>query len=188
MWVFFFSVVVVQSLSHVWLLATPGTAALQASLSFTISGACSNSCPNDVSDAIQPYCPLSSPSPAFNLSQHQGLFQWVGSSHQVNRVLSLSLTPRFYWIRNSNPVSKTVLSNYAPSSYLWRLNFKLIEVKWSWNFRTSVTLVIFHCSVAICSYIDSTEIRYFYNCRKFLRIVLLKESRFSKGGDIRAEA
>ena len=30
-----------------------------------------------VSDAIQPSCPLSSPSPAFNLSQHQGLFQWA---------------------------------------------------------------------------------------------------------------
>ena len=36
-----------------------------------------------VSDAIQPSHPLSSPSPpAFNLSQHQGLFQWVGSWHQ----------------------------------------------------------------------------------------------------------
>ena len=33
-----------------------------------------------VSDAIQPSHPLLSPSPAFNLSQHQGLFQWVGSS------------------------------------------------------------------------------------------------------------
>ena len=34
-----------------------------------------------VSDAIQPYHPLSSPSPpAFNLSQHQGLFKWVGFS------------------------------------------------------------------------------------------------------------
>ena len=36
-----------------------------------------------VSDAIQPSHPLLSPSPpAFNLSQHQGLFQWVGSFHQ----------------------------------------------------------------------------------------------------------
>ena len=36
-----------------------------------------------VSDAIQPSHPLSSPSPpALNLSQHQGLFLWVGSSHQ----------------------------------------------------------------------------------------------------------
>ena len=41
-----------------------------------------------VSDAIQPSHPLSSPSPpAFNLSQHQGLFQWVSSSHQVTKVL-----------------------------------------------------------------------------------------------------
>ena len=41
-----------------------------------------------ISDAIQPSHPLSSPSPpAFNLSQHQGLFQWVISSHQMARVL-----------------------------------------------------------------------------------------------------
>ena len=41
-----------------------------------------------VSDANQPSHPLSSPSPpAFNLSQHQGLFQWVSSSHQVAKVL-----------------------------------------------------------------------------------------------------
>ena len=39
---------------------------------------------HQVSDAIQPFHPLSSPSsPAFNLSQHQGLFQWVSSLHQV---------------------------------------------------------------------------------------------------------
>ena len=41
-----------------------------------------------VSDAIQPSHPLSSPSPpAINLSQHQGLFKWVSSSHQVAKVL-----------------------------------------------------------------------------------------------------
>ena len=40
-----------------------------------------------VGDAIQPPHPLSSPSPPiFNLSQHQGLFQWVSSSHQVAKV------------------------------------------------------------------------------------------------------
>ena len=38
---------------------------------------------HQVSDAIQPSHPLLSPSPAFNLSQHQDLFQWVSSSHQV---------------------------------------------------------------------------------------------------------
>ena len=44
------------------------------------------------SEAIQPSHPLSFPSsPAFNLSQHQGLFQWVSSSHQVAKVLELQL-------------------------------------------------------------------------------------------------
>ena len=43
-----------------------------------------------VGDAIQSYHPLSSPSPpAFSLLQHQGLFQWVISSHQVAKVLEL---------------------------------------------------------------------------------------------------
>ena len=45
-----------------------------------------------VSDAVQPSHPLSSPSsPAFNPSQHQGLFKWVNSSHQVAEVLELQL-------------------------------------------------------------------------------------------------
>ena len=43
-----------------------------------------------VSDAIQPSHPLSFPSPpALNLSHYQGLFQWVGSSHKVAKVLEL---------------------------------------------------------------------------------------------------
>ena len=41
-----------------------------------------------VGDAIQPSHPLLSPSPALNLAQHQGLFKWVSSSHQVAKVLS----------------------------------------------------------------------------------------------------
>ena len=45
-----------------------------------------------VSDAISPSCPLLPPSPfAFNLFQHQDLFQWVGSWHQVVKVLELQL-------------------------------------------------------------------------------------------------
>ena len=45
-----------------------------------------------VSDTIQPSHPLLSPSPpAFNLSQHQGLFQWVRSSHQVAKVLEFQI-------------------------------------------------------------------------------------------------
>ena len=45
-----------------------------------------------VGDAIQPSHPLSSPSPpTFNLSQHQGLFKWVSSSHQVAKGLEFQL-------------------------------------------------------------------------------------------------
>ena len=52
-----------------------------------------------VSDAIQPSHPLLSPSPpALNLSQHQGLFQWVSSLHQVVKVLKFQLQHQsFQW-------------------------------------------------------------------------------------------
>ena len=53
-----------------------------------------------VGDAIQPSHPPSSPSPpTFNLSQHQGLFKWVSSSHQVAKVLEFQLQHQsFQWI------------------------------------------------------------------------------------------
>ena len=53
-----------------------------------------------VGDAIQPSHPLLPTSPpAFSLSQHQGLFQWVSSSHQVAKVLELQLQLQsFQWI------------------------------------------------------------------------------------------
>ena len=52
-----------------------------------------------VSDAIQSSHPLSSPSPpAPNPSQHQGLFQWVNSSHEVAKVLEFQLQHQsFQW-------------------------------------------------------------------------------------------
>ena len=60
-------------------------------------GAWSNSCPLSQWYAIQPSHLLSSPfPPAFNLSQHQGLFQWVSSSHQVANIgasMSASILP-----------------------------------------------------------------------------------------------
>ena len=50
-------------------------------------------------DAIRPSHPLLSPSPAFNLSQHQNLFQWVSSSHQVSKVLEFQLQHQpFQWL------------------------------------------------------------------------------------------
>ena len=53
-----------------------------------------------VGDTIQPFHPLSSPfSPTLNLSQHQGLFQWASSSHQVAKVLEFQLQHQsFQWI------------------------------------------------------------------------------------------
>ena len=53
-----------------------------------------------VSDAIQQSHALSSPSPStFNLSQHQGLFKWVSSSHQVAKELKFQLQHQsFQWI------------------------------------------------------------------------------------------
>ena len=53
-----------------------------------------------VSDAIHPSHPVSSPSPPiFILSQHQGLFKWVSSSHQVAKVLEFQLQHQsFQWI------------------------------------------------------------------------------------------
>ena len=52
-----------------------------------------------IGNAIQPSHPLSSPSvPAFNLSQHQGLFKWVSSLHQVAEVLEFQLQHQsFQW-------------------------------------------------------------------------------------------
>ena len=86
-------VVVVQSLSPVWLFATPWTAAGQTSVSFTISlsllklmSTCSTS--------VMPSNHLILCHPLFllNLSQHQGLFQWVRSSHQVTEYWSVSVS------------------------------------------------------------------------------------------------
>ena len=61
--------------------------------------ACSNSCPLGHC-SIQPSHPLPPPSPpALSLSQHQGLFQWLGSLHQVAKVLELQFQHQsFQWL------------------------------------------------------------------------------------------
>ena len=80
---------VVQLLSHVRLFVThgleqPGFPVLHCLPEFVQTRV------HRVGDAIQPSRPLSfPPSPAFNRSQHQGLFKWVGSLHQVANVLEL---------------------------------------------------------------------------------------------------
>ena len=82
----------VQSLSRVQLFATPWITARQASPVHHQLPESTQTHAHRVGDAIQPSHPLSSPSPpAPNPSQHQGLFQWVNSSHQVAKVLEFQL-------------------------------------------------------------------------------------------------
>ena len=86
----------VQLLSRVWLFVTPWIAARQASLSITNSR---SSLKLTTIESVMPssHLTLSSPSPpAPNPSQHQSLFQWVSSSHEVTEVLeflSFSIIP-----------------------------------------------------------------------------------------------
>ena len=88
----------VQWLSRVRLFATPWTTARQASLSITNSWSSLRlTSIESVIPSSHLICPplgtdVSSPSPpAPNPSQHQSLFQWVNSSHEVARVLEFQL-------------------------------------------------------------------------------------------------
>ena len=67
-------------------------------------------------NAIQPSHPLSSPSPpAFNPSQHQGLFKWVSSLHQVAKVLELQHWS-FQWIFRTDSL---VLNQFWWASWIF---------------------------------------------------------------------
>ena len=79
---------------------TPWTASCQASLSFTISQSLLKLMSIELVMPFQPSHLLSPPSPpALSLPQHQGLFQWVSSLHQVAKVLELHLQHQsFRWI------------------------------------------------------------------------------------------
>ena len=58
-----------------------------------------------VSDAIIPLHPLSPSSPALYISQHPGLFQWIGSSHLVAKALELQLHLQWSFISPSSEYS-----------------------------------------------------------------------------------
>ena len=70
-----------------------------------------------IGDAIQPSHPMSSPSPpALNLSQHQGLFQWVSSSHQVAKVLEFQLQHQaFQWTPRTDLLSDGLVGSPCSS-------------------------------------------------------------------------
>ena len=92
------NMVVVQSFIRGQLFAASWTAALQASLSFTISWSLLKLMSIESVMPSNHLVVLSSPSlPTFNL--HQGLFQWVSSSHQVAKVLELEFQHQsFQWM------------------------------------------------------------------------------------------
>ena len=75
-----------------------------------------------VGDAIQPSHPLSFPSPpTFNISQHQGLFQWVSSSHQVATVLEFQLQHQsFQWIFRTDCAARLDGKEKCPPLRVWR--------------------------------------------------------------------
>ena len=95
-----------QSLSPVWLCdpmncSTPGLPVHHQLPEFTQTHF------HRVSDAIQPSHPLLSPfPPVSNPSQHQNLFQWVNSSHEVAKVLEFQLLHHsFQWTRRTDLLS-----------------------------------------------------------------------------------
>ena len=89
-----------------------------------------------VGDAIQPSHPLSSPSPpARNPSQHQGLFKWVSSSHQVARVLEFPLQHQsFQWTPRTDLLAiqgtlKSFLQHHSlKASILWCSGFFIVRL------------------------------------------------------------
>ena len=94
-----------------------------------------------VSDAIQPSHPLSSPSPpAPNPSQHQSLFEWVNSSHEVAKVLEFQLQhhswPSFYF---------PFFFIYFEILIFWMGIFINFEIKTIWKlYLASITSIVNH--------------------------------------------
>ena len=92
-----------------------------------------------VDDAIQLFHPLLSPSPpALNLSQHQGLFQWVSSLHQVAKVLEFQLqhqsfqwTPRTDLLQNAlvgSPCSPRDCQESSPTPQFKSINSLVLNL------------------------------------------------------------
>ena len=95
-----------------------------------------------VGDAIQPSYPLSSPSPpALNLSQHQGLFKWVSSAHQVAKALEFQLqhqsfqwTPRTDLLQDGlvgSPFSPRDSQESSPTSQFKSINSLVLSFLYS---------------------------------------------------------
>ena len=132
-------IVVVQSLSHVWLFVTPWTIAHQASLSFTISWSCSNSLP------LNQWCCLTISSSATLLLLPSVFPQWVSSSGgQCIGTLALALVlpmniHGWFLLRLSSLICllSKGLSRVFSSTIIWKHQFFSAKAS-LWSALTSV--------------------------------------------------
>ena len=104
-----------------------------------------------VGDAIQPSHPLLSPSPTFNLSQHQGLFQWVNSSsggQSIGVSASASVQQRpMPWRLMAKSSLKKILSDFSYTVHLSNLDWLPLR----WGIRSFTWSVSFISLLYICS-------------------------------------
>ena len=138
-----------------------------------------------VSDVIQPFHPLSCPSPpALNLSQHQGLFQWVSSLHKVAKVLEFQfqhqsfheysglITFRIDWpdilagdSQESSPTSQFKSINTSMLSFLYSPTLTSIHDYWKNHSFDKANLC------------QQSKVSYFFNMLSRLAITFLPRSK-----------
>ena len=137
-------------------------------------------------DAIQPSHPLSSPSPpAFNLSQHQGLFQWVISSHQVGKYWSFSfsispsseysglISSRIHWLDllALQGTFKSLLQHHSSkASVLWHSAFVMMQL--SYPYMTTEKTIL----LTIETFVGKV-MSLFFNTLSRLIIAILQRSK-----------
>ena len=116
-----------------------------------------------IGDAIQPSHPLSCPSPpAFNLAQHQGLFQWVNSSHHVAKVLELQHQSFQLNIQDWSPLGLTgLISSQSKGLFKSLLQHHSLALPF---FGIEMKMVLFqyygHCRVfPICWHIECRTLK-----------------------------
>ena len=149
-----------------------------------------------VSDAIQPSHSLSSPSPpASNPSQHQSLFQWVSSSHEMAKVLefrlqhhSLQRNPRADLLQNglvespcSPRDSKSLLQHHSSKALiLLHTAFFIVQLSHPsmttgktiaftrWTFVCKVMSLLFNMlSSLVVTFLPRNSVFYFHGCSVF---------------------
>ena len=106
-----------------------------------------------VSDAIQPSHPLLSLSlPAFNLSQHQGLFKWASSSHQVAKVLEFRLQHLGPHKKHFPLMGNRVMMDLWTKKVVWNISYVAPGNRhYKWNSR--IMLLIYSRKTGIIPYL-----------------------------------